>query len=56
MKVRAITAFGDWEADVIRQDGEVFEVTKERYAQLAHKLPDFVEEAKPSKTKKAEEE
>lgn len=56
MKLKVLKAFGDWEANVIRQAGEVFEVTKERFATLSARVPpDCYEEVKASKSKKSEE-
>lgn len=56
--LKVLTAFGDWEAGVIRQDGEVFEVSKERFETLSARVPpDCYEVLKSSKSaKKAEEE
>lgn len=56
MKLRVLKPFGDHEHQVIRQVGEVFEVTKERFASLSSKVPsDFYEEVKASKTKETGE-
>lgn len=55
MKLKVLKPFGDYDANQIRQEGEVFEVTKERFATLSWKVPpDFYEEVKTSK-KKVEE-
>lgn len=57
MKLKVIKAFGDHEEGIIRQVGETFEVTKERFATLSAKVTDdFYEEVKATKAKKAEEE
>lgn len=56
MKLKVLKPFGDYEAGCIRQEGEEFELTKERYATLSAKVPsDFYEEVKSSKGKKVEE-
>ncbi|HFU4218404.1 TPA: hypothetical protein ACGO8M_001832 [Streptococcus suis] len=55
MKLRVLKPFGDHEAKLIRQIGEEFEVTKERFTILSARVPpDFYEVIK-SKAKKAEE-
>ena len=38
MKVRVKQAFNDWQANVVRQENEVFEMTEERFAELSHNL------------------
>ena len=38
MKVRVKQAFNDWQANVIRQENEVFEMTEERFDELSHNL------------------
>ena len=38
MKVRVKQAFNDWQAQVVRQENEVFEMTEERYDELSHNL------------------
>lgn len=38
MKVKVKQAFNDWQAQVVRQENEVFEMTKERYDELSHNL------------------
>ena len=51
MKVRVKQAFNDWQANVVRQENEVFEMTEERFDELSHNLkegfsvdiPDVVE-------------
>ena len=56
MKLKVLKPFGDWEADVIRQEGEVFEVTQARFATLSARVPpDCYEEVKSPKAKKSEE-
>ncbi|MFX3843527.1 hypothetical protein ACJBUB_00275 [Streptococcus suis] len=56
VKIRVIKPFGDWEANTIRQVGDVFEVSKERFASLTPRVPpDFYEVVKSSKTKDKEE-
>ena len=38
MKVRVKQAFNDWQANVVRQENEVFEMTDERFNELSHNL------------------
>nr|DAN68233.1 MAG TPA: hypothetical protein [Caudoviricetes sp.] len=38
MKVRVKQAFNDWQAKVVRQKNEVFEMTEERFDELSHNL------------------
>ena len=38
MKVRAKQAFNDWQANVVRQENEIFEMTEERFNELSHNL------------------
>ena len=38
MKVKVNQAFNDWQAQVVRQENEVFEMTEERYDELSHNL------------------
>ena len=38
MKVRVKQAFNDWQAQVVRQENEVFEMTDERFNELSHNL------------------
>ena len=38
MKVKVKQAFNDWQAQVVRQENEVFEMTEERYDELSHNL------------------
>nr|DAN38357.1 MAG TPA: hypothetical protein [Caudoviricetes sp.]DAS24640.1 MAG TPA: hypothetical protein [Caudoviricetes sp.] len=38
MKVRVKQAFNDWQAQVVRQENEVFEMTEERYDELSRNL------------------
>ena len=38
MKVRVKQAFNDWQANVVRQKNEVFEMTEERFDELSHNL------------------
>ena len=38
MKVRAKQAFNDWQANVVRQENEIFEMTEERFDELSHNL------------------
>lgn len=38
MKVRVKQAFNDWQAQVVRQENEVFEMTEERFDELSHNL------------------
>ena len=38
MKVRVKQAFNDWQANVVRQEGEIFEMTEERFDELSHNL------------------
>ncbi len=38
MKVRVKQAFNDWQAYVVRQENEVFEMTEERFDELSHNL------------------
>ena len=55
MKLKVLKPFDDFSTKKIRQIGEEFEVTKERYAELTKKLPPgFVEVIKVSKSKKSE--
>lgn len=38
MKVRVKQAFNDWQANVVRQENEIFEMTEERFDELSHNL------------------
>lgn len=38
MKVRVKQAFNDWQAQVVRQEKEVFEMTEERFDELSRNL------------------
>lgn len=38
MKVRVKKAFNDWQANVVRQENEVFKMTEERFDELSHNL------------------
>lgn len=38
MKVRVKQAFNDWQAQVVRQENEVFEMTEERFDELSRNL------------------
>ena len=38
MKVRVKQAFNDWQAQVVRQENEVFEITDERFEVLENNL------------------
>ena len=38
MKVRVKQAFNDWQANVVRQENEIFEMTKGRFDELSHNL------------------
>lgn len=52
MKLKVLKAFGDHHENCIRQVGETFEVTKQRFEELSLKLPDdYFEQVKTTKTK-----
>lgn len=38
MRVRVKQAFNDWQAQVRRQESEIFEMTDERFNELSHNL------------------
>ena len=38
MKVRVKQAFNDWQAQVVRQENEIFEMTDERFNELSYNL------------------
>ena len=38
MKLRVKQAFNDWQAQVVRQENEVFDMTEERFDELSHNL------------------
>lgn len=38
MKVRVKQAFNDWQANVVRQENDIFEMTEERFEELSHNL------------------
>ena len=38
MKVRVKQAFNDWQANVVRQENEIFEMTEGRFDELSHNL------------------
>lgn len=38
MKVRVKQPFNDWQAQVVRQENEIFEMTDERFNELSHNL------------------
>ncbi|AAL97124.1 TPA: hypothetical protein ACQNWS_000754 [Streptococcus pyogenes] len=57
MKLKVLKPFGDHKENIIRQVGEVFEVSKTRFDELSASVPaDFYEEVKATKAKKSEEE
>ncbi|HGO6019472.1 TPA: hypothetical protein ACK3NH_000512 [Streptococcus pyogenes] len=57
MKLKVLKPFGDHKENIIRQVGEVFEVSKTRFDELSASVPaDFYEEVKVTKAKKSEEE
>lgn len=57
MKLKVLKPFGDHKENIIRQVGEVFEVSKIRFDELSASVPaDFYEEVKATKAKKSEEE
>ena len=53
MKARTIQRFRDIAAGKVRERGDVFELTEERFAEINAKLPNFIEEVEEKKTKKA---
>ncbi|HEL0676291.1 TPA: hypothetical protein TUW56_000894 [Streptococcus equi subsp. zooepidemicus] len=56
MKLKVLKPFGDHKENVIRQVGDVFEVSKARFDELSVSVPaDFYEEVKATKAKKDEE-
>ena len=38
MKARVKQAFNDWQANVARQENEIFEMTEKRFNELSHNL------------------
>ncbi|MCY7060152.1 hypothetical protein [Streptococcus oralis] len=38
MKVRVKRTFNDWQAQVVRHENDIFEMTDERYNELSHNL------------------
>lgn len=55
VKIKVRKPFGDHKAGLIRQIGEVFEVTKDRFEELSLSVPeDFYEVVKSSKSKTTE--
>lgn len=38
MKVRVKQAFNDWQANVVRQENDIFEMAEERFDELSHNL------------------
>nr|DAK42456.1 MAG TPA: hypothetical protein [Caudoviricetes sp.] len=38
MKVRVKQAFNDWQASVVRQENDIFEMTEERFDELSRNL------------------
>ena len=38
MKVRVKQAFNDWQANVVRQENDIFEMTEKRFDELSHNL------------------
>lgn len=57
MKLKVLKPFGDHKENVVRQAGDVFEVSKARFDELSVSVPaDFYEEVKATKAKKDEEE
>lgn len=38
MKVRVKQVFNDWQANVVRQENDIFEMTEERFDELSHNL------------------
>ena len=54
MKLKVLKPFGDYQENVIRQTGEVFEVTKERFASLSSKVPEDFYEVVKAKSKSEE--
>ena len=45
MRAAASRRFRDLRAGVVREEGEEFELSEERFAELSRKLPGYVEEA-----------
>lgn len=57
MKIKVLLPFGDHKEGVIRQAGDVIEVTKTRLAEIAKGVPaHFFEEVKAGKAEKEESE
>lgn len=52
MKIKVIKNFKDLQEDVIRNTGDIFEVTDSRYKEINSKLPGYVQEVKEEKPKK----
>ena len=38
MKVRVKQVLNDWQANVVRQENDIFEMTEERFDELSHNL------------------
>ncbi|MFM0712762.1 hypothetical protein P7J19_01025 [Streptococcus suis] len=53
MKVVTKKVFHDLKEDIIRFEGDAFEVTEERFKEINEKLPGFVEAVKDTPVKKS---
>ena len=53
--IKVLKEFYDLKEGILRQVGESFEATKERFAELKERLPDYVELEKSSRSRSSKE-
>lgn len=53
--IKVLKEFYDLKEGVVRQVGESFEATEERFAELKERLPDYVELEKSSRSRSSKE-
>ena len=53
--IKVLKEFYDLKEGILRQVGESFEATEERFAELKERLPDYVELEKSSRSRSSEE-
>ena len=52
MRAKVVRSFIDRKAGAVREEGAVFELSKERFAEIAAKLPGYIAEAPSNKEAK----
>ncbi|WP_449160832.1 hypothetical protein [Streptococcus sp.] len=53
--IKVLKEFYDLKEGILRQVGESFEATEERFAELKERLPDYVELEKSSRSRSSKE-